>query len=117
MIRRSVGLCINQFGITNQRKSSAQFLMPAEQLLIGEDHGFALDFVANNYALRITPDSEIVAAQLGDEWNGLAIDFERNAYVLQTATTAETLFGDTPASQEPFAVAIDFLENSYAVRT
>lgn len=74
-----------------------------------------LDGVQSPIGRRVS-GSGPAAILLGDEWNGMAIDFTVNAYIVQTASSAEMLFGGTPATQEPFAMATDFLTNSYAVR-
>lgn len=53
---------------------------------------------------------------LGNEWRGLAIDFLTNTYAISTATNAETLLGTGPDTIEDAAFALDFTDNSSAVR-
>lgn len=53
---------------------------------------------------------------LGNEWDGMAIDFIANDVVVRDSNNAEMLLGATFATQEAAGLALDFLDNSYAVR-
>ena len=89
----------------------------AADLLAGELSGFSLDFLINEYAVRTVTSAELIALQLGDEWNGLALDFTTNLYLnVVTSSQAEQLLGPGPAAQEPYALALSFTDDTSAMR-
>ena len=104
------------FSLSVSLKSSAAFggphLADAASLLADEWSGFALDFIGNTYAVRISPSVEL----LDSEWDGLALDFISNTYATRTATSAEKLLGTTMASSDT-GIGLDFTTNTYAVGT
>ena len=55
-------------------------------------------------------------ALLGDEWSGLALDFLTDKYAVRVASGSELLIGSGPYSTPP-GLALDFTDNSNAVRT
>lgn len=85
-------------------------------LLGNEQKGFALDFIANDYTIINTSDTELLLLLLGNEWSGLSIDFTSDLYINRITTGAELLLGDGPSTQESKALAIDFTDDSYATR-
>ena len=85
-------------------------------LLGNELSGFALDFIANDYTIINTSETELLLLLLGDEWSGLSIDFTTDLYANRITTGAELLLGNGPNTQESKALAIDFTDDSYATR-
>lgn len=54
---------------------------PSSVLLLGgEDNGFSLDFVDNNYAVRSLEAIDLITA----EAQGFALDFVSNTYAVRT---------------------------------
>lgn len=89
----------------------------AADLLAGELSGLALDFLLNSYAVRTVTSAELISLQLGNEWNGLAMDFTTNLYLSNvTSSQAEQLLGTGPDTQEPYALALSFPDNTSAMR-
>lgn len=86
-------------------------------LLGNERSGFALDFIANDYTVINTSETELLLLLLGNEWSGLSIDFTTDLYANRITTAgAELLLGTGPDSQESKAFTLDFTDDSYATR-